>query len=203
MPHPERRERVGPVEKDEAAESKAGSSQPSRKTPTLLIMVGPPGTGKSHLVRLLVERVPVRVIETDDIRHRLNPQPTYTAEENRKVFGIAHRRIDQLLRRGENVIFDATNIREHPRRTLYKIAERDGARLLIVRTVAPDEVVEDRLRRRVERLNPEDRSDAGWEIYLRMKAEFEEIGRPHLVVNTSEPLEPALEEIVKLMRGED
>ncbi len=189
------------VEREEPARSEGPWPAPSRKAPTLIVMVGPPGTGKSHLVRLLAQRVPLKVVETDEIRHQLSPHPSYSAEENRKVFHVAHRRIDRFLRQGKNVVFDATNIYEWGRRTLYRMAESDGARLLIVRTVAPDEVVEDRLLRRVEQLNPEDRSEAGWEVYLRMKAEFEEIGRPHMVIDTSEPLEPALQQIVEFIQA--
>jgi len=191
------------MESDQPAASPKPRSTPGRKASTLIVMVGPPGTGKSHLVRLLSQRVPLKVVETDEIRHQLTPHPSYSAEENRKVFHMAHKRIDRLLRGGHNVVFDAPNIRESGRRTLYRIAETDGARLLIIRTVAPDEVVQERLRRRVERLTPEDRSEAGWEVYLRMKAEFEEIGRPHMVVDTSEPLEPAIEEIVRFMQEWD
>jgi len=196
------------VESAPPQESRAPSQEtaerpgPGRRPPTLIIMVGPPGTGKSHLVRLLARQVPVKVVETDEIRQRLFPHPRYTPEENRRVFHEAHRRIDRLLRKGCDVVFDATNIRESGRRTLYRIAESDGARLLIVRTVAPDEVVEQRLRQRVEGLSPEDRSEAGWEVYLRMKAEFEEIGRPHMVVDTSQPLEPAIDEIARFVKGQ-
>ncbi len=175
---------------------------PGRKPPGLVIMVGPPGTGKSHLVRRLAEQLPLKVVETDAIRRQINPHPDYSPRENRRVFHIAHRRIDRLLRQGKNVVFDATNIYESGRRTLYRIAESDGARLLIVRTVAPDEVVERRLRGRMEGLSPADRSEAGWEVYLRMKGEFEEIGRPHMIVDTSRDLEPAVEEIARFLRGQ-
>ncbi len=173
-----------------------------RKSPALVVMVGPPGTGKSHLVRRIAERVRVQVIETDEIRQRLAPQPSYSASENRKVFFVAHRKIDRLLRKGEDVLFDATNIYERGRRTLYRIAESDGARLLIVRTVAPDEVVAERLRRRKEGAGPSDRSEAGWEVYARMKAEFQEIQRPHMVVDTSRELQPAIDEIVRFIQEE-
>lgn len=173
----------------------------SQQHPALIVMVGPPGTGKSHLVNLLAQRIPLKIVASDEIRHQISLHPSYSPEENRRVFQTAHRRIQRLLRQGENVVFDATNIREFGRRSLYRIAERTEARLLIVRTVAPDDVVEARLLRRMERLNPEDRSEAGWEVYLRMKAEFEEISRPHMLVDTSEPLEPALEEIVGFVRG--
>ena len=188
------------MEKQEVAAGPEESPPlPSRKPPALLVMVGPPGTGKSHLVRLLAERIPIRVVETDEIRHRIAPHPTYSHQENRKVFHLAHQAIDRLLRQGKNVVFDATNIRESGRRTVYRIAERNGARLLIVRTVAPDEVVAERLLRRRARIDTRDRSEADWEVYARMKAEYEEIGRPHMVVDTSQDLEPAIEEILRFL----
>ncbi len=165
-------------------------------------MVGPPGTGKSHLVHEVAARIPVATIQSDAIRRRMAKRPEYTPDENRKVFSVAYSRAEQLLRKGRSVIFDATNIYEWTRRGLYEIAERAGARLLIVRTVAPEQVIEDRLRRRLAGENPRDRSEADWQIYLRMRAEFEEIGRPHVVVDTSLDLEPAVQQIVQFIQGE-
>jgi predicted kinase len=170
------------------------------KTPILLIMVGAPGTGKSHLVRLLSQRVPLRLVQTDQIRRRLVSHPTYTQEENRRVFYLAHRQIGRLLRAGENVVFDATNLYERRRRTLYRMAERNGARLLIVRTVAPDDIVAKRLQMRSTGADPGDLSEAGWEVYARMKGQYEEIQRPHLVVDTSAGIEPAIDRIARLIQ---
>ncbi len=171
-------------------------------SPALVVMVGPPGTGKSHLVRELALRVPVSIVQTDAVRRTIVSRPEYTSEENRRVFSVAHRRTEWLLRQGHNVVFDATNIYEWGRRVLYRIADRAGARLLIVRTVAPDDVIERRLRGRVAGLDPNDQSEAGWEVYARMKAAFERIERPHLIVDTSLDLEPALQEIVRFIRGQ-
>jgi predicted kinase len=172
-------------------------------TPALVIMAGPPGTGKSHLVRLLAQRVPLKIVESDDIRRRMVEHPTYTAEESRHVFYVAHRRIDRLLAQGWKVVFDAANIYEWGRRTVYRIAEHRGARVLVVRTVAPDEVVAERLAGRLAGANPADRSEAGWEVYARMKSRFEEIDRPHLVVDTSAELSPALDRIAAFLEETD
>lgn len=171
-------------------------------SPALVVMVGPPGTGKSHLVRELARHVPVSIVQTDAVRRTLVTRPEYTPDESRRVFSIAHRRTEWLLREGRNVVFDATNIYEWGRRVLYRIADRAGARLLIVRTVAPDDVIERRLRGRVAGLDPDDRSEAGWDVYASMKAKFEEIERPHLIVDTSLELEPAVQEIARFIRGQ-
>lgn len=169
-------------------------------SPALVIMVGPPGTGKSHLVREIMRHVEVATIQSDAIRRRMVKRPEYTPEENRKVFFVAHSRAEQLLKKGRNVIFDATNVHEWARRGLYDIAERTGARLLIVRVVAPEHVIAERLRHRIAGENPSDRSEAGWEVYLRMKAEFEDIARPHMVVDTSEDIESPTLEIVQFIQ---
>jgi predicted kinase len=175
--------------------------RPAGQLPVLLVMVGAPGTGKSHFVRLLSQRVPLRLVQTDRIRRSLAARPTYTQEENRRVFYQAHRQIERLLGAGENVAFDATNLYEGRRRTLYRMAEKSGARLLIVRTVAPDDVVAKRLQVRTMGVDPDDLSEAGWEVYAAMKEQYEEIKRPHLVVDTSAGIEPALDQIVRLING--
>src|SRR5512133_2414690 len=89
--------------------------------PALIVMVGPPGTGKSHLVREVAGRIPVAIIQSDAIRRRMVKHPEYTPDENRKVFFVAHARAEQLLKEGRSVIFDATNIHEWTRRGLYAI----------------------------------------------------------------------------------
>lgn len=173
-----------------------------RKPPVLVVLVGPPGTGKSHLARRVAAHVPIRIVETDEIRRRIARPPTYSREESGRVYQTAHRQIGRYLREGQNVAFDATNLYERGRQTLYRIAERNGARLLIVQTTAPEQVVEERLHRRKLGAEPLDRSEADWEVYCRMKGELEEIKRPHMIVDTSQDLKPAINKIVNFVLDE-
>lgn len=174
---------------------------PAASPPALVVMVGPPGTGKSHLVRQVRSRVPAATVQSDEIRRSMIDRPQYTPDENRRVFRVAHDLTERMLRGGESVIFDATNLRERNRRELYEIAERAGARVLVVHVIAPDSVVAERLRTRLLGVDPDDRSEAGWDVYLRMKAEFEEIQRPHLVVDSSREIEPAVDQVVRFIEG--
>jgi predicted kinase len=173
----------------------------SNFAPVLMVMVGLPGTGKSYLVREVAQRVSVDIVQTDEIRRTLVARPEYTPEENQRVFTEAHRESERLLRQGHSVVFDATNVYARGRRILYNIAKSTGARLLIVRTDAPDATVMERLNHRALGADPSDRSQAGWDVYVRMKSRFEPIKQPHLRVDTSQDVLPAVQEIAQFIQG--
>ncbi len=156
------------------------------------MMVGAPGTGKSYFARLLAERTGAVIIQTDAIRKELFAHPSYTPREHAIVYREAHRRIAEALARGDKVVFDATNLYESKRRILYRLADQAGARLVIVVTYAPPEVVFLRLEGRAKRLDPADLSDADWSIYVQMRQKMEPIRRDHWVVNTTVRMERAL-----------
>ncbi len=92
---------------------------------------------------------------------------------------------------------DATNLAERHRRLLYDIAGRTGARLVLVHVVAPPEVVKTRLEARAAAAA----SDADWEVYRKLKLTAERIRRPHFTVDTSRDITPALDEIVREVKG--
>jgi len=172
---------------------------PPSYPPALVVLCGLPGAGKSTFARRLRERVPLAVLESDRLRKLLFGRPTYSPQESRRLFRAIHALADRLLARGIPVLIDATNLREAHRRPLYEMAERHGARLVVVQVEAPPHLVRHRLRRRQERRPPDDWSDAGPEVYERMQAQVEPIGRPHIRVDTSRDLAPALEAVVRAL----
>ena len=93
------------------------------------------------------------------------------------------------------VVLDATNLSERKRETLYRIAERNGARLVIAYMEAPQAVVKQRLERRQNETG--NKSDADWAVYQKLRSSVEEIERPHYVVNTAEDITPAIDKIVR------
>lgn len=165
--------------------------------PALVVLTGLPGTGKSHFVRRLAERLPLLVLESDALRKVLAPRPTYSPEESRRLFDASHIIIEVLLDRGIRVAFDATNLSEAHREGLYDIADRAGAKLVIVRVRAPEELVRQRLARRTQGLDSDDKSEADWAVYRRMKLGVERIGRRHFVVDTARDIGPALDRVVR------
>jgi len=173
-----------------------GLPEPVAK-PALIIVSGLPGTGKSYFSRKLSERLPSVVVESDVLRKQLFLTPTYSAEESHRLFAACHRLIEDFLGSGISVILDATNLVEHHREPLYRIAQRLQAKLILVQVEAPRELVRQRLQGRVEGVNPEDKSDAGWSIYQRMRTRVERISRNYFAVDTSRDITPVIEKIVR------
>ena len=165
--------------------------------PALIIVSGLPGTGKSYFSRKLAERLPSVIVESDALRKHLFPTPTYSAEESHRLFGACHRLIEEFLCSGISIILDATNLVEHHREPLYRIAQHLQAKLILVQVEAPRELVRQRLKGRAEGVNHEDKSDAGWSIYQRMRTRVERISRNYFAVDTSRDITPVIDKIVR------
>lgn len=178
--------------------SAIGPRPPARARPALVLVSGLPGTGKSRLCRELETRTGAVVLESDAARKLLFPEPDHSYAESRRLFRAIHATIERLLADELPTILDATNLAEWQREPLYAIAARRGARVIIVKVEAPPSLVHRRLARRARRTDA-GASDAGLEIYERMRGQEERIRRLHFVVDTSEDTTSALKAIAKEM----
>ncbi len=166
--------------------------------PAFIVVSGLPGTGKSYFCRKLAERLQFIILESDALRKALFSSPGYGASESGRLFRTIHLLIKRLLKKGVSLILDATNLSERYRERLYSIADHLDVKLILVRVEAPTEVVQGRLKARRE--NPENKSDADWEVYQRMKSSVQKIGRNHYAVDTSRDIAPVLDKIVREVR---
>lgn len=165
--------------------------------PVLIVVSGLPGTGKSYFSRKLAEHLPSVIVESDALRKKLFPLPVYSVEESQRLFAACHRLIEELLSSSISVILDATNLVEYHREFLYRIAGRLKVKLIIVWVQAPKELVRQRLRGRVEGIDPLDKSDADWQIYQMMRMKVQRIRRNYFSVDTSRDISPVIDKIVR------
>jgi len=161
-------------------------------------MSGLPGSGKSYLSRRLAEQLSAVIIESDRVRKVLFPQPNYSAEESAFVHRTSQEVIRRLRTKGVRVIFDATNLIEFQREGLYSLAERSGARLLIIRTIAPEQVIRERLEQRKSKWR-DSISDADWQVYRRMAKNEQRISRSHLCIDTSQDIDHAVRKVLRAL----
>ncbi len=189
------------LERDvEALESRLGPLPEPVARPYLVVVSGLPGVGKTYFARALAQRLPATVLESDRLRKQLVRQPTHSQEESARLFAAAHALLERLLQRGVPVIFDATNLVERHREYLYAIAERAGARVVLVMLDAPAGVIKERLSRRIEAPDPEEHSSADWAVYQRMKPTLEPSRRAFYRVDTSKDITPALDKVEREVR---
>ena len=170
---------------------------PRSDSPSLVVLCGLPGTGKSHFARELSSRAPFVWLNSDRTRKLLVAHPIYSRREHRRVFAAMHVLTRGYLRDGRSVVFDATNLNEGVRAPLYAVAEDVGVEPLIIRFTAHPDLVRERMAERETGLGNASQSDAGWDVYSRMAVADQPVPRPHILVCGPEDLEGALEETLR------
>ena len=167
---------------------------PERAWPALLVLVGPPGSGKSTVARALRERMPLAVLDIDAIRALFIEHPDYSFEETRRAMRAARLAAAELLERRRTVVIDAPNLTEWERQPLYSLAALHRARLIVVQVTAPMNLVQERIRRLIR--SPEQAAGIDMDDHQRMAGRQEPITRPHLTVDTSRDIRPFVEGLV-------
>ena len=205
MPRPTSRNRRGfwtagglrPADLPRLRSALAGELPARTDSPSLVILCGLPGTGKSHFARELLVRAPFVWLSSDRTRKLLVARPQYSRREHRRVFAAMHVLTRGYLLDGYSVVFDATNLNENVRAPLYAMADDAGVEPLIIRFTAHPKLVRERMADRAAGIADAGQSDAGWDVYSRMAVADAPVPRPHLLVQGPEDMEEALGETLR------
>lgn len=90
-------------------------------------MFGFPGAGKTTTAEIISKLTGAVHLASDKVRLELFPKPRFTPEEHRLLYETIDRRVEQLLKNGKSVIYDANLNRFMHRKEKYEICERTGA----------------------------------------------------------------------------
>lgn len=92
-----------------------------KSNPVLYVLVGPSGSGKSTFARehVCYHYGAINWISSDNIRKELYGDESIQ-KDHTKVFDLMFKRTVECLKRGESVIYDATNLSSKRRRHLIK-----------------------------------------------------------------------------------
>ncbi len=112
--------------------------------PTLYLMLGYPGAGKTTAAKIISELTGAVHLWADHERRARYGTPTYEHEENLHLYGILNEETAQLLHSGQSVIFDTGFNFYRDRQHLRRIAKQAGARTLVVWVTTHRQVAKNR-----------------------------------------------------------
>lgn len=112
--------------------------------PTLYLMLGYPGAGKTTAAKVIAELTGATHLWADHERRRRYGEPTYAHEENLHLYGILNEETAQLLNQGQSVIFDTGFNFYRDRERLRRIAAGCGADCVLLWVTTHREVAKER-----------------------------------------------------------
>jgi predicted kinase len=112
--------------------------------PTLYLMLGYPGAGKTTTARIISELTGAEHIWADRERNKMFGRPTHGQDESLALYSRLNAETDRLLSAGRSVIFDTSFNYYKDRDHLRSIAAKHGAELVILWVQTPKEIAKAR-----------------------------------------------------------
>jgi uncharacterized protein len=152
---------------------------PDFKKPTLIMVAGLSGSGKTYCARQLRQFFGIEHLNTDKIRkeffkhdphvHRFN-NGLYSSQNRKIVYERMYGRIETLLSQGSSCIVDATFLEKYMRTRMYDIRKKYAAQIILIHPKTSENKVREHLEKRKN--NKGSVSDADWTVYLKQKQSF-------------------------------
>ena len=100
--------------------------------PTLFMLYGFPGSGKTYYARQLCEELQAAHINSERIRQELFEDPRYDAQENQIVKQLMVYMAEEFMSAGLSVVFDINAQRLANRRELRELARKHKAESMLI-----------------------------------------------------------------------
>jgi predicted kinase len=160
----------------------------------IVVVMGLPGSGKSHLAMRLAALIGADHISSDKLRSALFRVTNYSDKGKLSVYEEMLNQAETSLNQGKNVVLDATFYKDAIREK-FKNALDPFGHVIFIEVVAGDNLVEARLKQ------PRLDSDANYDVFREIKEQWQPLSSPHLVVrSTNDNIDNMLDEAVAYLQ---
>jgi len=144
----------------------------------VIAVFGLPGSGKTFFADNLAKNLGIESFNTDKIRKQYNIQ-LYDFEAKSRVYDIMLDKIRESLKRNDAAIMDGTLYRAKMRSRLKNRIKIMGYQMVFIEVWAAEPLIKERVS--VKRPY----SDADYEVYQKIKKEYEPLNEEHLVMEST------------------
>lgn len=146
----------------------------------LVLVAGLPGSGKSFFAEKLAEKLMADYINSDKIRKSLGSLGKYSIEDKLAIYQEMLKMAEKCLIKDEDVVADATFHLQSTRQLFFSLADEKTTPLIFFHIVADEELIKERISK------PRKDSEADFQVYKKLKQEFEKILEPHLRIKSTQ-----------------
>jgi uncharacterized protein len=164
--------------------------------PVLILGAGLPGIGRSTRLKLLAKKINAQILDSDLIRKQIK-KIEYNPKSKLAVYQAMLKMAEKYLRQGKNVILDATFSKKIYRQLAIDLTQKLKIQYYLIEFFVSENIAKQRL---IKRAKEKSASEADWQVYLKIKKEFEPIqDKNYFKINTAGlPAEKVKEILEKL-----
>lgn len=144
----------------------------------IVVVFGLPGSGKSYFAEKLAKEMKAIYISSDIVRKNEFEESDYSLKSKRIVYRRMIEMGGQAVNQKRNVVFDGTFYRESIRKMMAKNFNSNSM-IHFIEVLASEELI------RTRTVNKRIHSDADFEVYRKIKGNFQQLKLAHLQLESS------------------
>jgi len=168
--------------------------------PIIVLGAGLPGVGRSTRLKILAKKIKAKVLDSDIIRKEIFKKLDYRQKAKLKVYQEMMKRAEKILKSGQSVILDATFSKKIYQQLAINLAKRLKVNYFLIEFYCSDKIAKQRLLKRAKEKSV---SQADWQVYQKIKKEFEPIekGKNYLKINTAQTPRQCVKKILNCLNN--